>query len=328
MKVKTLAEFPSIRDRATHASPFVHAGVGAMARLENAAAEIAPTKIPILLTGEVGTGKEMFARRIHELSGAGHNSFVRIVCAAITEERLVQEITLKPKAEDARATAGTILLDEIGDLDVGCQRELLGLLPADASSEGTSTARIISTTTRNLEDEVRAGKFRSDLYYRLNGVCLRLARLRERKDDIPVLTEHFLTKHAAELHKPRPTLSAKCLEALLSYAWPGNVRELENVLKKIVAMSDESLAISDLAATPDPVGAAHPLPARYSLKAAARAASRKAEREMILEALARTRWNRKRAAQELQISYKSLLCKLKQIGPREAEETEWGEIDA
>jgi two-component system, NtrC family, response regulator AtoC len=328
MKMKTLAEFPSTADRATHGLPFVHAGGAVMARLENAAAEIASTKIPILLAGEVGTGKEMFARRIHELSGAGRGSFVRIVCAAITEERLVQEIALKPGADEVRASAGTILLDEIGDLDVGCQRELLGLLPAEATSDGCLAARIISTTTRNLEDEVRAGQFRSDLYYRLNGVCLRLPALRERRDDIPALTEHFLTKHAVDLHKPRPMLSAKCLEALLGYSWPGNVRELENVVKKIVAMNDESLAISDLAAPSHPVAAVFPLPARYSLKVAARAASRKAERQMILEALARTRWNRKRAAQELQISYKSLLCKLKQIGPSEAEETEGGEIDA
>ncbi|HXW56405.1 MAG TPA: sigma 54-interacting transcriptional regulator [Candidatus Cybelea sp.] len=328
MKMKTLAEFPSTADRATHGLPFVHAGGVVMARLEVAAGEIASTRIPILLAGEVGTGKEMFARRIHELSGVEFGSFVRIICAAITEDRLVQEIAFKPRAEEAPAGAGTILLDEIGDLDVGCQRELLGLLPTEATTDGRLAARIISTTTRNLEDEVRAGRFRSDLYYRLNGVCLRLPALRERRDDIPVLTEHFLTKHAADLHKPRPMLSQKCLEALLSYAWPGNVRELENMVKKIVAMNDESLAISDLAASPHPAGAVAPLPARCSLKAAARAASRKAERQMILEALARTRWNRKRAAQELQISYKSLLCKLKQIGPSEAEETEWGEIDA
>jgi len=178
------------------------------------------------------------------------------------------------------------------------------------------SARLISATSRNLDEEVRAGRFRNELYYRINGVCLRLPPLRERKDDIPLLVEFMLTKHAAEFGRPRPALSPRTLRVFLEHSWPGNIRELENSVRKIVALGDERLAVADLECAP--VEARAPVDAPetrgYSLKAAARAASRGAEREMILKALAHTRWNRKRAAQELQISYKSLLYKLKQIG--------------
>ena len=162
---------------------------------------------------------------------------------------------------------------------------------------------------------MRAGRFRSELYYRINGVCLRLPPLRERKEDIPLLVEVFLTKHAAQLGRPRPSLSPRTFQAFLDHSWPGNIRELENVIKKVVALGDEQFAIAELIAGGRETRKTEVI-ARYgySLKAAARAASREAERELILKALARTRWNRKRAAQELQISYKSLLYKLKQIG--------------
>jgi transcriptional regulator with PAS, ATPase and Fis domain len=172
---------------------------------------------------------------------------------------------------------------------------------------------VISTTNRNLDDEMRAGRFRSELYYRINGVCLRLPPLRDRKEDIPLLVEAFLTKYAAEFGRSRPSLSPRALRMLLEYSWPGNIRELENAVKKIVALGAENLALPDMVALPVEMRPEITETRSYSLKAAARAASREAEREMILEALARTRWNRKRAAQELQISYKSLLYKLKQI---------------
>jgi two-component system response regulator AtoC len=143
--------------------------------------------------------------------------------------------------------------------------------------------------------------------------------LRDRREDIPILVEFFLSKHAAQLGRPRPSLSPRTLRVLLDHSWPGNIRELENVVKKIVALGDGDLATTELAAVP----AAPKMEVResrgYSLKAAAKAASREAERELILRALGHTRWNRKRAAQELQISYKSLLYKLKQIGVEDSE---------
>ncbi len=161
---------------------------------------------------------------------------------------------------------------------------------------------------------MRAGRFRQELYYRIDGVCLRLPPLRRRKEEIPGLVAYFLAKYAALFGRPQFSLSSQSLQILLDHSWPGNIRELENVVKKIVVVGDERIAVADLgpsrAESPSAIGVAE----GASLKQAARKASREAERELILKALARTRWNRKRAAQELQISYKALLYKLKQIG--------------
>jgi two-component system response regulator AtoC len=296
------------------------AGVSpAMVTLESVLAEIAVTNIPILLTGEIGTGKETFARRIHELSMRRDAPLIRVACASMDVRPFLGDVDLN--GDSMRSGSGTIFFDEISELDTACQRKLLYALPDGDSGlrNGCLSARVISTTSRNLEDEVRAGRFRSELFYRINGVCLRLHPLRDRKEDIEPLAECFLTKHATQLGRPRPTLSARTREALVNYLWPGNIRELENVVKKIVALNDESLAISELSQSRSNGRSAVAASPSYSLKAAARAASREAERELILKALARTRWNRKRAAQELQISYKSLLYKLKQIGLQDTE---------
>ncbi len=299
---------------------FVGGMSAAMQTLENVVAEIALTNIPVLLVGEVGSGKEMFAQRIHQLSANGDAPLVKIACASMNLANFASELGLDPNGNNSSQSSedrpGTVFFDEISELDPSCQRSLLYALPdGDARPRrGLLGARVISTTSRNLDEEMRAGRFRSELYYRISGACLRLPPLRDRKEDIPLLVESFLTRYAAEFARPRPTLSARTLRKFLDYSWPGNIRQLANVVKKIVALGDENLALPEPAAVtvevrPEPVETRS-----YSLKAAARAASREAERGMILEALARTRWNRKRAAQELQISYKSLLYKLKQIG--------------
>ena len=298
---------------------FVGGMCAAMQTLENVVAEIAPTNIPVLLVGESGAGKEMFARRIHHLSANSDELLVKIACASMNPANFAGELGLNKSdiSEDEVKTFNrTVFFDEISELDSSCQRSLVYALPDGEAKprRGSLAARVISTTNRNLDDEMRAGRFRSELYYRINGVCLRLPPLRDRKEDIPLLVESFLTRYAAEFGRPRPSLSPRALRMLLDYSWPGNIRELENAVKKIVALGAENLALPDLVAEPIETRTEVGGPRNYSLKAAARAASREAEREMILEALARTRWNRKRAAQELQISYKSLLYKLKQIG--------------
>ena len=304
---------------------FVPGMSAAMRTLEGVLTEIAATNIPVLLIGESGTGKEMFAHRVHQLSQRSGQPLSRIACASMNSASFSTELGLNSKGQGElpREGAGTLFFDEISELDAACQRTLLYALPDgdEAPRHGSLTARVISATNRNLDEETRAGRFRIELYYRINGVCLRLPPVRERKDDIPLLVEFMLTKHAARLGRPRPVLSPRTLRIFLDYSWPGNIRELENVVKKIVALGDERLAVIELGAArreaTAPVDA--PEVRGYSLKAAARAASREAEREMILKALARTRWNRKRAAQELQISYKSLLYKLKQIGVQDTE---------
>lgn len=295
-------------------SDFVTGISPAILSLMGVIAEIAPTNIPVLLVGESGTGKQMFARLIHGLSSRSEEPFVKVACAATNPGRIATELGLDVARN--RSMAGTVFLDEVSELDAASQRGLLYALPEEDSLQdsGRFAARVIATTSCNLNEEMRTGRFRSELYYRINGVCLQLPPLRERKDDISLFADFFLTRCATQYARPRPVLSPRSLQIFRDYSWPGNIRELENVIKKIVALNDEDLAVAELLhAWP----IARPRPAELqgsSLKDAARAASREAERDLILKALTRTRWNRKRAARELQVSYKSLLYKLKQIG--------------
>jgi two-component system, NtrC family, response regulator AtoC len=294
----------------------------AIRRIESLIAEIAPTNLPVLIAGESGTGKEMFANRVHQLSRQAERPLARISCASMNSATFSDELGLnsRERQEDERG-AGTVFLDEIGELDGACQRDLLCAFPDGGATPrpGILKARLISTTSRNMDEEMRAGRFRSELYYRISCVCLRLPPLRERKEDIPALVDFFLKKHATELGRSRPSLRPQTMQMFFDHPWPGNIRELENAVKEIVVVGDERLAVAELASTSrrgrTQASALH----SRSLKAAARAASREAERELIMQALARTRWNRKRAAQELQISYKSLLYKLKQIGFQDSE---------
>ena len=198
-----------------------------------------------------------------------------------------------------------------------CQRILLSRLPNEENSmlEGRRTLRLISSATQDLDLELEAGRFRRELYFRLNAACLRLPPLRERQEDLKLLMEHFLKKHSILLHKKIAPLSNKTMQALASYRWPGNIRELENVARKIVVFGDVQMTLNDLQAVRMVSQKPGEIVAGSSLKVAARAASKLAERELIIQALERTRWNRKRAAHDLQISYKSLLHKIKQIGP-------------
>jgi two-component system response regulator AtoC len=292
------------------------------------AAEIAGTDIPVMLVGESGTGKDIYARLIHRLSGASEHSFTRINCGALDPSEVLKGVreTLEASDEDLDSKPKTVFLDGVNELDAACQRVLLSLLPDGGARKGIgrNIPRIISATSSNFEKEIEAGRFRLELYFRLNGVILRLPALRDRKEDIPDLLECFVIKYANELGKSTPEINREARKLLFSYDWPGNIRELENVARKIVAVGDADLALADLrvprlavvhaddggeaersSSTTDSVS---------SLKVASKAASRRAEKELILKALEQTHWNRKRAARNLQISYKSLLYKLKEIG--------------
>jgi two-component system response regulator AtoC len=220
---------------------------------------------------------------------------------------------------------GTLLLDEPTQIDPDSWGPLLHLLPdGDAAAvEPVSGVRLVSATCHNIEEEVRNGRFPRELYYRLNGVTLRLPPLHSRKEDIAGLMDFFLKRYSALFDKAAPALDAGNWDVLLRHSWPGNVRELENVARKIVALGDGELALADLEAglnavepvkAPPSVRASARLSGMRPLKEASREASRHAERELIARALDRTHWNRKRTARELQISYKALLYKLKQLG--------------
>ncbi len=297
---------------------FVYGQGATVLSLNALVAEIARTDIPVLLVGESGTGKEVYARLIHRLSGLGKAPLKKVSCAALNAGQLLAELReeFASGGDNGEAVARTVFLDGVHELDGACQRVLLSLLPdgEPKGSDGKTLPRFISSTSRNPEKEVEAGRFRLELYFRINGVILRLPPLRERKEDIPALLECFFAKHSNELKKDAPELNHGARELLFSYDWPGNIRELENVVRKIVAVGDPALALGDLCATRITPPMSGEGPRGTSLKVASRAASRRAERELILKALEQTHWNRKRAARELQISYKSLLYKIKQAG--------------
>ena len=181
----------------------------AMHTLESVVAEIASTDIPVLLVGESGTGKEMLATRIHRLSAHAQEPLRRIPCASINPEMLSVELGLNGTTK-ANVT-GTVFFDEISELDSACQRYLLGVLPDGdgCARRGMAEARVVSTTNKNLDEEMRAGRFRSELYYRINGVCLRVPALRDRKEDIPQMVEFFVRKHASQFGRSRPDVSSR-----------------------------------------------------------------------------------------------------------------------
>jgi two-component system, NtrC family, response regulator AtoC len=304
---------------------FVHGVSPSMRALERSIADIAPTDIPVLLVGESGTGKEVVALEIHRLSRRWNQAFVKCGCAGLTAESLAARLNCGDSSNgDGTSSGGSLFLDEISNLDLASQARLLDILPDGAGMmpENYVSMRIISSTTRNLEEEMRNGRFREELYYRINGVNLRLPPLRQRKDDISGLLDFFLKRYASLFGRPEPHLSSPTMDLLMRHSWPGNIRELENVARKVVALGNEQLAIGDLSiGTVPKVAESTPVlssgnghAAARSLKEASREASRHAEREMILKQLEKTHWNRKRTARDLQISYKALLYKLKQLG--------------
>jgi DNA-binding NtrC family response regulator len=282
-----------------------------MRALEVVLGELAQSVVPVLLLAEAGAGKRTIARRIHETSGRRQEEFRIVPCAELKPE------DFEGSGTEVRWGRGTVFLEEISDLDPASQSRLIETLSGREPGRDNGIlalgARLICGSAQDLEAEVRLRKFREDLYYRLSGVCLRLPPLRQRKEDIPYFVDFFLAKYARDFQRPVPELSEQTQQLFNEYLWPGNIRELADAAKAIVALGDEAVAMGGLRAwLTKPDRASHG--ERVSLKQAARAASREAEKELILKVLTRTRWNRRRAAQELQISYKALLYKLKQIG--------------
>jgi DNA-binding NtrC family response regulator len=299
------ALLPTAADGDLANSSFLEAASPSMRAVEAVIRELAHSSVPVLLVGEHGTGKMSVARRIHQNSGRVKGAFEVKSCRTLSAEGL--ELDLLPSRT-------TLYLDEIGNLNPECQKKLLDTL-SRFSINGSSRrdVRIICGSSRDLETCVREGIFREDLYYGLSGVCLRIPPLRQRKEDVPHLTTFFLERYGQMFHRSVPVLSAATQKLFCEYSWPGNLDELETAARTIVAIGDESVAMTGLRSMlVRPEGKVNG--EKTSLKEAARAASREAERELILKVLTRTRWNRRRAAQELQISYKALLYKLKQIG--------------
>lgn len=296
---------------------FVYGHSPAIQKLNAIVGEIARTNIPVLLMGESGTGKEVYGRLIHRLSQNCHLPLRKLSCRALEVGEFLARLRsdLKGNVEGPEDGLRTLFLDGIDELDLACQKVLLSLLPDEESDDnGDNRVRFIASTSRNLDKEIESGSFQRELYFRINGVCLRLPPLRDRREDIPLLTEHLLAKHAAELGRAIPAMRDEELEFLGTQDWPGNIRELENLARKIAVLGDSRKVIDELREMPKLEPTLPEKSQSFSLKVVARAASRQAERDLISKALERTHWNRKRAAQELHISYKSLLYKIKQTG--------------
>jgi two-component system, NtrC family, response regulator AtoC len=276
-----------------------------MRTVEAVIRELSQNDLPVLVVGERGSGKAAAAARIHILSDRRLDKF---------QMHLGKDASAGVLAA-CEGRGGIIYLQEVGDLTNAAQKEMMRQI-AFTGNEQRRVPRFICGTSRELQPEVKAGKFREDLYYRISGVCLRVPPLRQRKEDIPLLRDCFLSAAAHDFSRSIPTLSAETRNFFLEYNWPGNIRELKDAARAIVALGDETLAMDGLRSLLRPVNRGGN-GEKISLKDASRAASREAEREIILQVLTRTRWNRRRAAQELQISYKALLYKLKQIGYQE-----------
>src|SRR5215813_6524341 len=212
---------------------FVYGQGADLQSLNVLAAEIASTNIPVLLVGESGTGKDVYARLIHRLSGSPENSFIRVHCGALDAGRMLNEVreAFHSEGDSLDSVPKTVFLDGVHEMDAACQRVLLSLLPDGERKGIASLPRIISSTSCNFEKEIEAGRFRLELYFRINGVILRLPALRERKEDIPYLLECFIMKHGIESGKVVPEISREGRKLLFSYDWPGNIRELENVAR-------------------------------------------------------------------------------------------------
>ena len=323
-----------------------------MIEVRNIIEQVADSELTVLIRGESGTGKEIVARMLHSMSSRGQNTFSKVNCAAIPRDLLEAELfgyekgafTGAHKTKPGRfevANKGTMFLDEIGDMPIELQSKLLQVLEQQEFVRvgGVNNIkvdlRIICATNKNIEDAIANQLFRDDLFYRLNEIAIYLPSLRERKDDIPLLVEHFFNKYTAMYKKELPPLSRNVIEKLMDFDFPGNVRQLENLVKQVVVREDESI-IDELllrshriqpVRSYQPTGRLQPAsvsagesaqntlqqePPDYSLKKRVSKTVMEEEKKLISEVLDKVNWNRRKASEILQISYRSLLYKIKE----------------
>jgi two-component system response regulator AtoC len=307
--------------------------------------QVADTDITVLIRGESGTGKEVIARALYQLSSRRSRPFVKVNCAALPSELLESELfgfekgafTGAQKRKLGKfeyADRGTIFLDEISEMHPSLQAKLLQVLQdgefsrLGGESDVKVDTRILAATNRNLEEAVRDGSFREDLYYRLNVVTVLMPPLRDRMDEVPMLVDHFLERYRAQYKKEAIPLSDEAMVQFMNYHWPGNIRELENMVKRMVVLGNEQVVLGEIATRERPeevdsgddlldlgaLGVDFANGETMDLKAISKRAAQIAEKRVMEKVLGQTRWNRKEAAERLKISYKALLYKMKENG--------------
>ncbi|RLB14778.1 MAG: hypothetical protein DRG82_13025 [Deltaproteobacteria bacterium] len=309
---------------------------------------VADKDITVLITGESGTGKELIARSLHYYSSRNKGPLIKINCGALPDELLESEVfgfqkgafTGAHKNKPGRlelAHEGTLFVDEIGDLSLSLQVKFLQVLEDKAFSrlggirDRNVDTRVIAATNRDLSRKVREGTFRKDLFFRLNIMHIEAPPLRERKDDIPLMTEYFMHKYCFEFRKGPLKPPERILNVLKTYPWPGNVRELENVIRRVIVLRDWDAALHDIGKTDATTGRkSSPFSKALgslrpwgdgkidkffrkpgsSLKKITRAYVGEVEQKAISQALRESNWNRKKAAESLGVSYKTLLNRI------------------
>jgi two-component system response regulator AtoC len=338
-------EVAELRNRARSESEMMILGgdTPGMREVREIIDQVSDTDITVLIRGESGTGKEVVARAIYQQSARRDRPFVKVNCAALPSELLESELfgfekgafTGAQKRKLGKfeyANQGTIFLDEISEMHPSLQAKLLQVLQdgefsrLGGESDVHVDSRILAATNRKLEEAVQQGTFREDLYYRLNVVTIHIPPLRERRDAIALLVDHFLRKYNEQYRKEVKHLSEDTLAGFMGYEWPGNVRELENMVKRMVVLGNEQAVLDEILRE----GSRHAADAQeplldfeavglklqngddVDLKAIAKRAAQMAEKRVIERVLEQTRWNRKEAAARLQISYKALLYKMRE----------------
>jgi DNA-binding NtrC family response regulator len=316
----------------------VDAGVGlvgqspAMRKAMDLVEKVAPSKASVVITGQSGTGKEMIARAIHQLSPRREKPFIAINCSAIPAGLMESEMFGHERgaftgADQRRlgawelADGGTLFLDEVGEIPIELQAKFLRVLEEErlrrlgGKSEISVDVRVISATNRDLKEEIKGGRFREDLYFRLNVFHIPLAPLKERRDDIPLLVQHFIDRFGREGGKKLAGLTQQAMKVLSEYAWPGNIRELRNTLERAVILCGSAAIDVEHLPAEMAVGGGE---SAY-LKLPFGLPLREVEKEYILSSLGRMQNNKARTAQALGISEKTLYNKLYRYsgkGPR------------
>jgi two-component system response regulator AtoC len=303
----------------------------ALATIKENIVRVATTDVPVLISGESGTGKQPIAHLIHGNSRVASKAFVQVDAAAIPPTLFESELfghekgaftgAVNKPGRVELANSGTLFLDEIGELDLSVQAKLLQFMQdgqftrIGGQEDKQAIVRLIVATNRNLREEVATGNFREDLYYRINVVNIHMPPLRERLEDIPVLVDYMLREYCEKHNARRPPLSPATIQRLQNYYWPGNIRQLENLVKRYVVLGTEASILSELVEhESDVFKFSIPPWEQVSLKQITRQAMRQVERRVILKVVEANGWNRKLAAKLLNISYRGLMYKLKEVG--------------